>query len=59
MALWIAADQAVSLNQSYDVDGREVTRADAKTIRENIEFWDRQVKRLSRGGIRVRGGTPA
>jgi len=59
LALWIAADQAVSLNQSYDVDGREVTRADAKTIRENIEFWDRQVKRLSRGGIRVRGGTPA
>ncbi|MDP2688981.1 MAG: DUF6148 family protein [Deltaproteobacteria bacterium] len=55
---WLAADLAVSKGQAYSIGGRSLSRADAATIRENIEFWDRQVKRLSRGGIKVFGGTP-
>ncbi len=55
---WLAADLAVSKGQAYTIGGRSLSRADAATIRENIEFWDRQVKRLSRGGIKVFGGTP-
>lgn len=55
---WLAADLAVSKGQAYSIGGRTLSRADAATIRENIEFWDRQVKRLSRGGIKVFGGTP-
>ena len=58
LSSWLAADSAVANGQSYSIAGRSVTRADASEIRENIQFWDRQVKRLSRGGIRVRGGTP-
>ena len=50
---WMAADIAVSTSQSHDMDGVQLTRADAKQIRENIVFWDGQVKRLTRGGIRV------
>lgn len=56
---WLAADAAVSRGQSYSIEGRSMTRADAKTIRENIVFWDGQVRRLSgngRGGVRVRLG---
>jgi len=59
LALWMAADTAVATGQAYTVGGRSLTRADAKEIRNNIVFWDAQVKRLSRGGIRVRGGTPS
>ena len=56
---WLAADAAVSRGQAYSIEGRSMTRADAKTIRENIVFWDGQVRRLaggSSGGIRVRRG---
>jgi Family of unknown function (DUF6148) len=55
---WMDADTAVATSQAYDMDGRQLTRADAKEIRNNIVFWDAQVKRLTRGGIRVIGGTP-
>ena len=58
---WLAADAAVSKNQSYRIADRTYTRADAEVIRRNIEFWDGKVKKLSRAGgagIRVRGITP-
>lgn len=58
LAAWLAADTAVASGQAYSISGRSLTRANAKEIRENLEFWDRQVKRLTRGGIRVTGGTP-
>lgn len=58
LTLWLAASEAVATSQSYDMDGRKLTRADAREIRESVVFWDKQVKRLTRGGIRVRGGTP-
>ena len=59
LALWMAADTAVATGQAYSIGGKSLTRADAKEIRNNIVFWDAQVKRLSRGGIQMRGGTPA
>lgn len=55
---WLAADAAVAKNQSYSVAGRALTRANAREIRENISYWDEQVKRLSRGGIKIIGITP-
>lgn len=61
LASWINASTAVAQNQSYtistDSGSRSLTRANASEIREQIKFWDTQVKRLSRGGIRVRGVT--
>ena len=58
LTAWMSADDAVASGQSYSISGRSLTRADAKEIRDNIIFWDKQVKRLTRGGIRVTGGTP-
>jgi len=58
LALWIAADDAVAKSQSYRVGDRTLTRADADLIDKRIDKWDRRVKRLSRGGIRVTGVTP-
>ena len=58
--LWMAADDAVASGQSYSISGRSLTRANAKEIRDNIDYWERRVNRLSNGngGIRIRYGTP-
>lgn len=56
--LWLAADAAVATGQAYTIGNRSLTRANAKEIRDNITYWDNHVKRLTRGGISVRGGTP-
>lgn len=62
LALWLAALDKVSEGQSYSISegsgSRSLTRANLKDIQEQIEFWDGLVKKLSRGGIRVRGVAP-
>lgn len=56
---WLNADVAVASGQAYSIAGRALTRANAAEIRNNITYWDSMVKRLTRGGIRVRGATPS
>ena len=58
--LWLAADAAVaSGNQSYRINERIFTKADAQQIRENIQFWDAKVQQLNRGrNPRIRLGVP-
>ena len=56
---WIAASTAVAGGQEYRIDsglgGRMLKRADAAEIRQQIQFWDAQVKTLTpaaAGGMR-------
>lgn len=58
LALWLTADTAVAAGQSYSIDGRSLSRVDAGTISEKIMFWEKMVRRLDRGGIRISGATP-
>jgi hypothetical protein len=50
LTAWLAASTAVAKSQSYriSVNGseRQLARADAAEIREQIKFWDAQVKAL-------------
>ena len=39
-------------------DGSHVTYRSLSEITNAIQFWDSQVKRLSRGGLSVRGISP-
>lgn len=55
---WMTADSAVATGQSYTIGGRSLTRANAREIRENITYWDIMVRKLTRGGIKIRGATP-
>ena len=61
LTAWLNASAAVAQNQSYTIStesgSRSLTRANANEIMAQIKFWDTQVKRLARGGIRVRGAT--
>ena len=50
LALWLAASQAVALNQSYSIEGLSLTRADEGKILSMIDFWDRWCRKLSPGG---------
>lgn len=62
LALWLEADTAVASGQAYAIAGRSLTRSDAKTIRDNIDYWDKKVRQLSAtsasGGRSPRGITP-
>jgi hypothetical protein len=61
LTAWLAASTAVSQGQAYTIGSRSLSRANAREIREQIQFWDSKVKELDRspgGGIRVRGITP-
>ncbi len=40
---WIAADLAVAKGQSYSMNGRSLTLANAQEIREQIHYWERRV----------------
>lgn len=51
---YLDAETAVLAGQAYTIGGRSMTKANLQFIQAGIEIWDRRVKRLSRGGLRVR-----
>lgn len=57
---WMDADTAVATGQSYTIGGRSLTRANSREIRENITFWNNQIRSLSasRRGPTLKGATP-
>ena len=58
LTTWLDAEDAVANSQSYGIGSRTLTRANLKEIRETIEYWEKKVQRLSRGGMRIMGATP-
>lgn len=59
--LWLAAEEAIAITgQSYQVDlgagRRNLTRADLGEVRNAINYWRRQVAKLTAGrtGPRIR-----
>jgi hypothetical protein len=54
---YLAAETAIlSGAQSYTApEGDAFTKADLGKIQQGIEIWNRRVKRLSRGGMAIRG----
>ncbi len=61
---WLAASTAVAGGQAYTIGGRSLTRADARSIQQQIDFWDKKCQELSGESnvarkIKVYGGTPA
>ena len=43
---WLAADLAVAKGQSYSMNGRSLTLANSREIREQIQYWERRVAAL-------------
>lgn len=40
---WVVADLAVARGQSYSMNGRSLTLANVREIREQILYWERRV----------------
>lgn len=58
LATWLAASTAVAGGQRYLIKDRELFRTDAAEIRQQIDYWDGMVKRLSRTRARTRYVVP-
>ncbi len=54
---WLAASRAVAAGQSFTIStatgSRTLTRADAKAVREMVDFWSAKVADLEPGRRRV------
>jgi len=57
LTTWLAAMDKIAVGQSYSIGSRTLTRANLGEVQKQVEYWDNQVKRLTRGGISVRGAT--
>lgn len=44
---WLAADLATSKGQSYSIGDRSLSRSDAETIRNQVDYWTRIVNTLT------------
>lgn len=47
LAAYLAAEIKVLSGQSYEFQGRSLTRADLSEIRAGVAAWDRRVKELA------------
>lgn len=61
LTTWMAAMDKIAVGQSYSMSSggssHTLTRANLAEVQKQVEYWDKQVQRLTRGGIRVRGVT--
>ncbi len=55
---WLNASKAVAKGQHYKIGERQLTRANAAEIQQQITFWDAKVRLLSRGGRRSYRAVP-
>ncbi len=58
LAAYLAAETAVLSGQSYEINGRRVTRANLEEIQAGIKIWNERAKSITRGGLVVKGATP-
>ncbi len=54
----ITAYQAALTSQEYSKGDRRLVRAELKQLSGEVSRWDREVKRLAGGGIKIIGATP-
>ena len=43
LATWMAAEEAIATGQRYQIGTRMLTRADLKAVREEMEYWAREL----------------
>ncbi len=51
---WLAASAAVAANQSYEIAGRKLTRANSTDVLTQVKYWTAQVEALGPASARHR-----
>ena len=46
LSAWLEAELEVTTHQSYTIGSRSLTKANLGEIRQQIEFWNKEVARL-------------
>lgn len=46
LQLWLNAEQKLTIAETASIGDRQLTRADWRDVRDAIEFWQSQVRRL-------------
>ena len=54
LKLWLEAEDAIALSQSYTIEGRSLTRANLTEVREAIEYWGDLVSKMESGTAGVK-----
>ncbi|MBS6063669.1 MAG: hypothetical protein KH972_07360 [Peptostreptococcaceae bacterium] len=44
---WLEAEIAVSSSQSYTIGSRSLTRANLSEIRQQLDYWNKQLEKLT------------
>lgn len=44
---YLAAEEAVLTGQSYEINGRKLSRANLETIQAGVDLWNGRVKELT------------
>ena len=44
--LYLAASRAIATGKSYTIGNRQLTRADAQEVRDQITYWQRAVRSI-------------
>lgn len=62
LSTWMDAMDKIAEGQEYTITtgttSRTLQRADLRWVQQQVSWWDQQVKKLSRGGIKVRNVVP-
>lgn len=60
LEMWLKAEDAIALSQSYTIEGRSLTRANLAEVRQAIEYWGDLVSRMEQGvqGIKLQRVMP-
>jgi len=53
LSLWLDAETKIAAGQRIAVEGHDLTRADLRQVREQIDYWQRWVTRLSARATRA------
>lgn len=54
LEMWLEAEDALAVSQSYTVGTLTLTRADLENVHKQVEYWEKKVTELERRGGRNR-----
>lgn len=54
LEMWLEAEDALAVSQSYTIGTLTLTRADLEKVHKQVEYWEKKVTELERRGGRNR-----
>lgn len=52
LKIWLEAEKAIATGQSYQIGGRQLTRASLYNVKEQIKYWEDKLRAIERSASR-------